>query len=185
MHLRRVKPLFCFPCRVVKARKTDASRGARGRNKCLFVLYLDVNSIAKGSADEAGKLNGSLDFSGSDLQAIIDIAQQPDLLKLMVHSLCPAIYGHEVCMSRGKWLSGSPQAIYFHFAFAQCHSRALQMVKAGLLLGLFGGVQKNVMDRNKIAVRGDPHVLVVGDPGLGKSQMLRGVMKVRPVHARV
>lgn len=49
----------------------------------------------------------------------------------------------------------------------------LQIVKAGLALALFGGCQKFVDDKNRIPVRGDPHVLVVGDPGLGKSQMLQ------------
>lgn len=50
---------------------------------------------------------------------------------------------------------------------------SLQIVKAGLALALFGGCQKFVDDKNRIPVRGDPHVLVVGDPGLGKSQMLQ------------
>ncbi len=29
-------------------------------------------------------------------------------------------------------------------------------------------------------IRGDPHVLVVGDPGLGKSQMLQAVAAIAP-----
>ena len=29
-------------------------------------------------------------------------------------------------------------------------------------------------------MRGDPHVLVVGDPGLGKSQMLQAAVAVAP-----
>ncbi len=35
-------------------------------------------------------------------------------------------------------------------------------------------------DRFKLRVRGDPHVLIVGDPGLGKSQMLRAVSGLTP-----
>lgn len=57
--------------------------------------------------------------------------------------------------------------LYFYFPFT------LELVKAGLALALFGGSQKYVDDKNRIPVRGDPHVLVVGDPGLGKSQMLQ------------
>lgn len=49
----------------------------------------------------------------------------------------------------------------------------LELVKAGLALALFGGTQKYADDKNRIPIRGDPHVLVVGDPGLGKSQMLQ------------
>lgn len=29
-------------------------------------------------------------------------------------------------------------------------------------------------------MRGDPHILIVGDPGLGKSQMLQAVNNVAP-----
>lgn len=75
----------------------------------------------------------------------------------LTSSLCPAIYGQE-------------------------------MVKAGLVLGLFGGSQRYadlqvsvhacihccttfVDFKNAVPIRGDPHVLVVGDPGLGKSQV--------------
>ena len=33
---------------------------------------------------------------------------------------------------------------------------------AGILLALFGGTRKHVRDRNRVPVRGDIHVLVVG-----------------------
>lgn len=45
-------------------------------------------------------------------------------------------------------------------------------MKAALALALFGGRQKHT-DKNSVPVRGDPHILIVGDPGLGKSQMLQ------------
>uniref|UniRef100_A0A671MHN3 DNA helicase MCM8 n=1 Tax=Sinocyclocheilus anshuiensis TaxID=1608454 RepID=A0A671MHN3_9TELE len=54
------------------------------------------------------------------------------------------------------------------------------LVKAGLALTLFGGCQKYVDDKNRIPIRGDPHILVVGDPGLGKSQMLQAMCNVAP-----
>eukprot|EP00899_Mesostigma_viride_P018949 jgi/Mesvir1/27055/Mv20750-RA.1 len=53
-------------------------------------------------------------------------------------------------------------------------------VKAGLLLALMGGVQQGVGERDKVPTRGDIHVLVVGDPGLGKSQLLKGAANVAP-----
>jgi DNA helicase MCM8 len=49
------------------------------------------------------------------------------------------------------------------------------MVKAGLLLALLGG-----SPREPGSGRSDAHVLVVGDPGLGKSQMLHAVANVAP-----
>jgi len=45
--------------------------------------------------------------------------------------------------------------------------------QAGLLLALLGGVRKGVAERDSVPVRGDIHVLVCGDPGLGKSQLLQ------------
>ena len=38
----------------------------------------------------------------------------------------------------------------------------LYLGTAGLTLALFGGVQKYVLDQNKVPVRGDIHVLIVG-----------------------
>jgi len=90
-----------------------------------------------------------MEFTLKDLYAIQRIQEEENLFRVLVNSLCPAIYGHE-------------------------------LVKAGLLLGLFGGRQKYANDVNRIAVRGDPHVLVVGDPGLGKSQMLRAISAIAP-----
>lgn len=62
---------------------------------------------------------------------------------MLVQSLCPSIFGHEV-------------------------------VKAGLLLAMFGGCQRYEDSR------ANPHVLVVGDPGLGKSQMLQACASATP-----
>lgn len=61
----------------------------------------------------------------------------------------------------------------FFFLVFSLSSFTFELVKAGLALALFGGSQKYADDKNRIPVRGDPHVLVVGDPGLGKSQMLQ------------
>jgi len=54
------------------------------------------------------------------------------------------------------------------------------MVKAGILLCLFGGGHKDKQDTNRVEVRSNSHVLVVGDPGLGKSQLLQAVSRLAP-----
>ncbi|KAI8565524.1 hypothetical protein RHMOL_Rhmol03G0266800 [Rhododendron molle] len=53
-------------------------------------------------------------------------------------------------------------------------------IAPGLTLALFGGVRKHSMDQNKVPVRGDIHVIIVGDPGLGKSQLLQAAAAVSP-----
>jgi len=46
------------------------------------------------------------------------------------------------------------------------------MIKAGLILSLFGGNAKRAQSRSDI------HVLLIGDPGLGKSQMLQACARI-------
>eukprot|EP00457_Paulinella_chromatophora_P001820 gb/GEZN01001822.1/.p1 GENE.gb/GEZN01001822.1/~~gb/GEZN01001822.1/.p1 ORF type:complete len:773 (+),score=94.11 gb/GEZN01001822.1/:218-2536(+) len=142
---------------IVKARKSEQkSRGPGAQQKCLFLLYLDVNALDRAVTQDASYADGDdavssadTQFTNNELELVVNIAGTENLFKLLVQSLCPAIYGHE-------------------------------MVKAGLLLALFGGRQKFAGDRNKLSIRGDPHVLIVGDPGLGKSQMLRAVSRLAP-----
>ncbi|PWA22510.1 hypothetical protein CCH79_00017324 [Gambusia affinis] len=102
----------------------------------------------EGSGGSREDRTGGEEFSLKELYAIQEIQSQPNLLRLIVHSLCPAIFGH-------------------------------LLVKAALALALFGGRQKHT-DKSSVPVRGDPHILVVGDPGLGKSQMLQAVCNVAP-----
>jgi len=51
-------------------------------------------------------------------------------------------------------------------------------VKEAIALQLFGGSPKELEDRTRI--RGDIHILIVGDPGIGKSQILKYVSKLAP-----
>lgn len=138
-------------CGVVKARKSSMSAGGgggRNRQKSLFVLFVDANCIENGNKNQNGKLD-VFQFTHRDYKAIQSIHSEPQTFKLLVHSLCPSIYGHEV-------------------------------VKAGLLLSLFGGAKHHMDDPRKLPVRGDVHVLIVGDPGLGKSQLLRAASNLAP-----
>ncbi|MBM4240340.1 MAG: minichromosome maintenance protein MCM [Euryarchaeota archaeon] len=51
-------------------------------------------------------------------------------------------------------------------------------IKEAIALQLFGGSAKELDDKTRI--RGDIHILIVGDPGTGKSQMLKYVSKLAP-----
>jgi replicative DNA helicase Mcm len=51
-------------------------------------------------------------------------------------------------------------------------------VKEAIALQLFGGIVKEMPDGTHL--RGDIHVLLIGDPGIAKSQLLRYVVKLSP-----
>jgi replicative DNA helicase Mcm len=51
-------------------------------------------------------------------------------------------------------------------------------VKEAIALQLFGGIVKHMPDGTHL--RGDIHVLLIGDPGIAKSQLLRYVVKLSP-----
>ena len=56
--------------------------------------------------------------------------------------------------------------------------RGYRNVKEAIALQLFGGAAKVLEDDTRL--RGDIHILIVGDPGIGKSQILKYVSKLAP-----
>ncbi len=54
----------------------------------------------------------------------------------------------------------------------------MREIKESIILQLFGGVQRNLRDRSRI--RGEVHILLIGDPSSGKSQILKLVPKIVP-----
>ncbi|MFB6254058.1 MAG: minichromosome maintenance protein MCM [Halobacteriaceae archaeon] len=50
--------------------------------------------------------------------------------------------------------------------------------KMALILQLFSGVKKELPDKSR--VRGDLHLLLIGDPGTGKSKLLQYIRKIAP-----
>ncbi|MBI4151137.1 minichromosome maintenance protein MCM [Candidatus Woesearchaeota archaeon] len=66
-----------------------------------------------------------------------------------------------------KFVSSIAPSIYGH-----------EKIKEALVLQLMGGVKK--MRDDGVSTRGDIHMLLIGDPGSGKSQMLKRINKVSP-----
>jgi DNA helicase MCM8 len=141
----------------VKMVAADDNEKAGGRDNAknsMYVIYVDANfvdnaHITDDAADKLAEKSDIVEFTAKELAGIRAIIQHPSPMNLLVNSLCPAIWGHE-------------------------------LVKLGLCLALVGGVSKHSQSRDLMPLRGDIHVLVVGDPGLGKSQMLRAVNAVSP-----
>ena len=86
----------------------------------------------------------------TDKEFIIELSKRQDIYQLLVNTLAPEIYGHDT-------------------------------VKEGLLLQLFEG-SRPVDDNFKSDTmdRWTSHILLIGDPGVGKSQLVSAVNKRAP-----
>ncbi|MFH1671691.1 MAG: ATP-binding protein [Candidatus Portnoybacteria bacterium] len=51
-------------------------------------------------------------------------------------------------------------------------------IKDALVLQIFGGVRK--IREDGVVTRGDTHILLIGDPGTGKSQLVKRLSNVAP-----
>ena len=89
-------------------------------------------------------------ISEEDREQILEISRRDDLIRLMQQSIAPSIFATGV----------------------------MHYVKRSLALQLFGGVSRLNPDRTRS--RGDIHILLMGDPGVAKSQVLNYMSKLSP-----
>lgn len=59
----------------------------------MYKMYLEANSVTSNKATIAAKRS---DLTQNELDGICAIQREPDPFRLLVHSLCPSIYGHEM-----------------------------------------------------------------------------------------
>ena len=107
-----------------------------------FDLVLDCVSI-----QIEDKEFEDIELTPEDIDAIKELASDPDIYKRVTQSISPSIYGYDE-------------------------------VKDAISLQLMGGVAKELPDGSRI--RGDIHILLIGDPGIAKSQLLRYTVKLAP-----
>ncbi|XP_056172327.1 probable DNA helicase MCM8 isoform X2 [Syzygium oleosum] len=137
---------------------------SKSKNQGFYYLYLEAVSVRNSKSQSttedsrdtisdgrATELFDSFSFTSRDLEFIVKFHEE---------------YSSDIFR---QILQSICPSIYGH-----------ELVKAGITLALFGGVQKHSMDQNKVPVRGDIHVIIVGDPGLGKSQLLQAAAAVSP-----
>ncbi|KAJ2157910.1 DNA replication licensing factor mcm8 [Coemansia sp. RSA 552] len=141
---------------IVKVMLSDEGKG-KGRPNSLYILYLDTVAINKvgGGSEGGGSPEDELTTKDGIHFSTKDLQFIREVYK-------------EPKLFRLLVNSFSP-GIFGH-----------EMVKAGIMLALFGARKRHSSERGSIDIRGDSHVLVVGDPGLGKSQMLSAVGQVAP-----
>ncbi|QCD97888.1 minichromosome maintenance protein 8 [Vigna unguiculata] len=137
---------------------------SKNRNQGFYYLYLEAVSIK----------NSKSQSTSQDLQDSNPKTRPTELFDLFSFSSKDLEFVAKFKQEHGpdlfrQILQSICPSIYGH-----------ELVKAGITLSLFGGVRKHSMDQNKVPVRGDIHVIIVGDPGLGKSQLLQAAAAVSP-----
>ncbi|KAH7513013.1 hypothetical protein FEM48_Zijuj12G0151300 [Ziziphus jujuba var. spinosa] len=173
---------------------------SKSKSQGFYYLYLDAisikNSKSQSTQEDLQDSNSNarptelfdlFSFSSRDLEFVVKFSEEygSDTFRQLLQSVCPSIYGHELVKGNLKdtcLFMCLKCLLNFH---ATLRLVLLVLVHlgsfgAGITLALFGGVRKHSNDNNKVPVRGDIHVMVVGDPGLGKSQLLQAAAAVSP-----
>ena len=89
--------------------------------------------------------------SEEEKNKIREVAERPDLMEIMQGSIAPSIIDV---------------------------TKKLKLIKRSLVMQLFGGVSRINADGTRN--RGDIHILLMGDPGVAKSQLLTYMSKLAP-----
>ncbi len=110
--------------------------------KVVYGRYMEAVHL-----EETEKEFEEVEISKEEEAELKKLASRDDIYELLVQSIAPHIYGHE-------------------------------MVKEAIALQLFGGVKKTLPNDQRI--RGNIHVLLVGDPGMAKSAILKATDSIAP-----
>lgn len=109
-----------------------------------FEYYIEANNVIKLSESF-----DDIEILEEDEAEILKLSKSKTLVKDIISSIAPEIYGHEE-------------------------------IKLAIALQLFGGIRKD-NGQYSIPTRGDSHILIISDPGMAKSVLLRYVVELSPI----
>ncbi|PVV03283.1 hypothetical protein BB560_002244 [Smittium megazygosporum] len=147
--------------------------------QALFRTFIDVVNIKKTSAI---KLNSEVVKESDDSHTLISDAQAAGIggPEDAYESLNQEESSFVADQAEFRKLASDPRLMdILTHSFAPSIFQ-MDNVKKGLLLQLFGGERKHLKRTGAPRSRGDIHVLLIGDPGVSKSQLLSTVHSLAP-----
>jgi DNA helicase MCM8 len=142
---------------------------------------IEEGSIAEITLGEQ-KSAAQISLRPREVNSIREIAKKygERMFSVLVHSFCPAIFGQEIAKAGlllGIFGGSKGSAADYEGTAEEEAGRA--SVQGGAEVGAGAGAGGNAKEEH-VSTRPDSHVLLVGDPGLGKSQLLRAAAQVAP-----
>jgi len=127
---------------------------------------------------EGGGRGGKRTFTPAEEAQMVELSRRPDIYERFAASIAPSIFGFNGARGRPpeRGLQGTT-AGSLPSPRADRGPRRCSDVKKAVACLLFGGSRKILPDG--LRLRGDVNVLLLGDPGTAKSQMLKFVEKVQ------
>ncbi|KAH9420548.1 DNA replication licensing factor, mcm4 component [Dermatophagoides pteronyssinus] len=137
-------------------RATSIRVNPKTRNvKSVYRTHIDVVHYRKAETKRLHDTYLELKLPKERIDQLIAMSNLPDIYERLAHSLAPSIYEHED-------------------------------IKKGILLQLFGGTRKddpgsnNGLNNHSTTFRSEINILLCGDPGTSKSQLLQYVYNLVP-----
>ena len=120
--------------------------------KAVYRTHVDVVHFRKVDSKRLHDENKEFKFTPERIDELKALSRQPDIYARLAHSLAPSIYSYED-------------------------------MKKGVLLQLFGGTRKDITNNQNAKwrhFRAEINILLCGDPGTSKSQLLKFVHNMVP-----
>ena len=130
------------------------------RKPYLRVVGIEVDSEGPGRASQSS-------LTPEEEEEMRQLAARPDIHDLVSRSIAPSIYG------------GLGEMTPIANPLVSLSSPLRTDIKKAIASLLFGGSRKRLPDG--LTRRGDINLLLLGDPGTAKSQLLKFVEKVSPI----
>ena len=131
------------------------------RKPYLRVVGIEVDSEGPGRASQSS-------VTPEEEEEMRQLAARPDIHDMVSRSIAPSIYG-----GLGEITYHPPPHVRSPLSYAHTD------IKKAIASLLFGGSRKRLPDG--LTRRGDINLLLLGDPGTAKSQLLKFVEKVSPI----